>query len=161
MSRSCTVCTHAQRGSIDRALLAGSPSLRALAAQHAVSPTALFRHREHVPAHLANAQAAAEVAQADDLLKQLRQLKSKAVALLLKAEDAGDYRTALAGIREARVCIETLLEVEGELDRRPTLNIIVDPAWLRVRSAIVEVLQRYPDAAVAVADELLRLEASA
>src|SRR5262249_52420105 len=113
MPRVCTVCAHPDRGSIDRALVHHA-TYRHIAAQYGLASSAIFRHREdHVPAQLAQAQAAAEVAQADDLLAQVRALRSKALSILLKAEQQGDYRTALVGIREARSCLELLLEVEG------------------------------------------------
>ena len=44
--------------------------------------------------------------------------QGRALAILGKAEAAGDLRTALAAIREARTVIETLLEVEGQLASR-------------------------------------------
>jgi hypothetical protein len=78
--------------------------------------------------------------------------------LLAKASAAGDYRTALMGIREARACIETLLEVEGELDRRPAVNILLAPQWLVVRNALMLALRPYPEAASAVATALHSVE---
>src|SRR5687767_13315534 len=117
MPRTCTVCTHPQRPAIDQALVAGELSFRNIAERFGTSVTALTRHKkEHLPGHVAKAKQAANVALADDLLGQIAALRNKAISLLNKAETAGDYRTALLGIREARACIETLLEVEGELD---------------------------------------------
>ena len=146
MPRTCTVCTHARRGEIDRALVGGRP-VRETSALFRVSEDAVGRHKaEHIPPTVAKAQEAADVAQADDLLAQVRALRSKAMALLLKAEAQGDLRTALAGIREARACLELLLEVEGELDRRPTVNLLVMPEWLAGRSALLEALGPFPEA---------------
>jgi hypothetical protein len=70
--------------------------------------------------------------------------------LLTKAEVEGDYRTALAGVREARACVELLLEVEGELDRRSMVNILIAPDWVSLRAALMLALRPYPDAAMAV-----------
>jgi hypothetical protein len=91
------------------------------------------------------------VANADDLLAQLKALRNKAISLLTKAEAAGDYRTALAGIREARGCIETLMEVEGELDRRNVVTITVHPEWLALRTIILAALAPFPEARQQVA----------
>ena len=147
MPRTCTICSHPERAAIDRALVSGEP-FRNIAEQTGTSPASLMRHKtDHLPASLVAAKEASEVAQADKLLSELQSLKGKAVALLLKAEQAGDFRTALAGIREARGCIETLLEVEGELDRRPQVNVLVaHPEWLAMRSAILAALQAHPAA---------------
>ncbi len=146
MPRTCTVCVHPEREAIDRALVAGEP-FRGIARTYRVSDDAVARHREsHLPERLAKAEAAAEVAQADDLLREVRALRSKAYSLLLKAEAAGDYRTALAGVREARACLELLGELEGELDRRPTVNLLVSPEWVALRGRIVQALSRHPEA---------------
>jgi hypothetical protein len=127
LARVCTICTHTQRLAIDRALVTG-PCYRSLAQQHGVTPWALLRHRaDHVPVKLAQAQQAREAAEATDLLAEVTLLRAKAVQLLLKAEQEGDYRTALAGIREARSCLELLGELQGELDRKPVINLLVSP----------------------------------
>ena len=42
-----------------------------------------------------------EVAQADDLLEQVRHLQAHALDILERAEEAGDLRTALAAISQA------------------------------------------------------------
>lgn len=128
---------------------------RTIADRFGLSETALKRHKaDHLPGHVAKAQEAAQVADADDLLKQLKALRNRAISILQKAETAGDYRTALAGIREARGCIEVLMEVEGELDRRGVTNIVISADWIEIRSAILVALQPYPAAAQAVASGL-------
>jgi hypothetical protein len=114
-----------------------------------------------LPATLAEARRAEEAVRADDLLEQVKALRSKALAILLRAEREGDLRTALAGIREARACLELLLEVEQRIDRRPTLNLLVAPAWVATRSVLLEALGPYPEARTAVVASLLRLEQSA
>ena len=124
MARSCTVCRHEARAEIDHALIRGTPARQLASRFVPLTRMALWRHREdHLPAALAKAQEASEVARGDELLRELQALKAKAVTLLLAAEQAGDWKAALAGVREARSCIETLLEVAGELDRRSTTDL--------------------------------------
>ncbi|MGI8404628.1 MAG: hypothetical protein ACR2OE_07670 [Thermomicrobiales bacterium] len=94
------------------------------------------------------------MANADDLLVQIKALRNKAISILQQAEASGDFRTALQGIREARNCVETLLEIEGKLDRRPTFNLTVSPQWIEMRSVIIGALRDHPDAATAVAAAL-------
>ncbi len=160
MPRKCSVCAHPDRDQIDSQLMTDI-GYRAIARQHSVSKDALARHRDHLPATLVKAQAAGQVAKADDLLEQLQALRNKAMALLLKAEAAGDYRTALAGIREARACIETLLEVEGELDRRPQVTIVTNPQWIEIRSVILTALQSHPEARLDVVRALGEVDSHA
>lgn len=146
MSMACSVCAHPQRELIDSLLIEASP-IRPLASRFDLVTTSLRRHKaNHLPAALAKSKAAEEAARADNLLAELKALRGKAVALLLAAEKAGDYRTALAGVREARACIETLLEVEGELSRRPTVNIAINAEWLSLQTLILTTLEPYPDA---------------
>jgi hypothetical protein len=160
MPRTCTVCVHGDRPAVDQALVNHRP-YRNIAAQFRLSTSALVRHHDdHLPEALTKAKAAADVAQADDLLAQLRALRSKAMALLLKAEQAGDIRTALAGVREARATLELLLELSQRIDRRPTLNLLVAPEWLATRSVLLDALAPYPEARSAVAASLVRLETS-
>lgn len=158
MPRTCTVCTHPQRAAIEKCLVDSVP-FRIIASRFGTSTTALQRHKgEHLPSHVAQAKQAEEVANADDLLVQIKALRNKAIGILQKAEASGDFRTALQGIREARNCIETLLEIEGKLDRRPTLNLTVSPEWVEVRTVILGSLRDHPEAATAVAAALIQAE---
>jgi hypothetical protein len=158
MPPTCTVCRHPDRRQVDAWLIDHLP-FRTIVDRTALSKGALIRHYDdHLPETLAQAKAAAEVARADDLLTQVKALRGKAIQLLQRAEANGDYRTALAGIREARGCIELLLEVEGRLDRRPTINLVVSVEWQQCRALLLTALQPYPDARMAVAAALLAAE---
>ena len=159
MPRTCSICANPDRAALDTALVSGE-ALRGIARRFAVSEDALFRHRsDHIPAALTKAKDAEAVADADDLLTQVQDLRRLAMHLLAKASAAGDYRTALMGIREARACIETLLEVEEKIDRRPVVNLMIAPEWLAVRSALMAALLPFPEARAAVAGRLVALEA--
>lgn len=159
MPRRCSVCVHAQRQEIEAALIAETP-YRTISDRYGPSKTALIRHKsDHLPVRMVRAKEAETVAQADDLLQQLKGLRSTAYRILLEAEKQGDLRTALAGIREARQCLELLAEMEGELDRRQHVNITLSPEWHHVRNVLVESLTPYPDARIAVAERLYELEA--
>lgn len=159
MAKPCSVCIHIARREIDRALLENVP-LRSVAAKHGVSVTALHRHKNgHIPPALAQAAEAQEVADADSLLEQLQALRARADAITAQAEQTGDLRTALAGIREMRATLEVLLEVQGELQRAPYINIAVSAEWAQLRTVIVQALEPYPDARRAVAEALEGAEA--
>ena len=154
MPRVCTICTHPERDAINTALASQEP-YRVIAQRYAASPDAVYRHKiDHLPAKLAQAEAAKETALADDLLGQVKALRNKAISILGKAEAAGDLRTALLGIREARACVELLLEVEGELHRQPVVNVLIAPEWLELRTVILQSLAPFPDARAALARTL-------
>jgi hypothetical protein len=145
--RKCTVCEHPERREIDRALVSRSASYRAISCQYELGREAVRRHtREHLPELLSKAYAAEEAARADELLTDVRSLQLKTLLVLQEAERAGDLRTVLAAVREARGNITLLAEMRGELDRRPTINLVVAPEWLELRAVIVGALDAHPGA---------------
>jgi hypothetical protein len=144
------VCDHPQRHSIDEALVTGAP-YRSVAKQFRLSESAVYRHKvEHLPAHLLKARDVEEVAQADNLLDQVRNLQTHALDILERAEKAGDLRTALAAISQARGNLELLGKLAGELDERPVVNLNVASEWLELRAVIVGALEPHPEARGAV-----------
>ncbi len=115
----------------------------------------MYRHKlEHLPVHLLKAQDAAEVAQADNLLEQVKSLQARALTILDKAEASGDLRTALSAIREARGNLELLAKLLGELQQEGTVNVLVAPEWVSLRTVVVEALAPYPQAKTAVLEAL-------
>ena len=154
MPRRCAVCSHADKKAIDEALV-GGVAFPALVAKYRVSKDSLSRHKaNHLPATLAKAHEAGEVARGDDLLADVRDLQARAYSILDKAEGAGDLRTALGAIREARGNLELLAKLLGELDERPVVNLTVSPEWLELRAVIVGALEPHPEALGAVVGAL-------
>jgi hypothetical protein len=150
MPRRCTACDHPERHGIDEALVSGAP-YRSVAKRFGLSESAVYRHKtEHLPAHLLKAKEAQEVAQADDLLEQVRNLQTHALDILERAEKTGDLRTALAAISQARGNLELLGKLAGELDERPVVNLNISPQWLELRAVIVGALEPHPAAHGAV-----------
>jgi hypothetical protein len=147
MPRRCSVCTHPDRENIDEALV-GATAISAISAKYRdISEDALGRHKaNHLPAKLVMAEKAKEVAQADSLLEQVRDLQGRALAILDQAEMSGDLRTALGAIREARGNLELLAKLLGELSDAPQVNLTVSPEWLQIRAVIVTALEPHPDA---------------
>ena len=157
MPPKCTICHHPNHEAIDAAIVSGE-TLRNIAEQYSVSTTALHRHKAHIPTTVAKAHEAEEVAEADRLLSTVRNLLQSAIGTITQAEDAGELRTKLAAIREARETAKLLLEVHGELQTAPTFNIIMAPEWVEVRTVVLQALGPFPDARLAVAGALERVE---
>jgi hypothetical protein len=80
----------------------------------------------------------------------VRDLQERALDILGKAEEAGELRTALGAIREARGNLELLAKLLGELDERPVVNLNLSPEWLELRAVIVTALEPHPEARGAV-----------
>jgi hypothetical protein len=120
-----------------------------------LSESAVYRHKtEHLPAQLLKAKEVEEVVQAEDLLDQVRNLQAHALDILERAEKAGDLRTALAAISQARGNLELLGKLAGELDERPVVNLNVSPEWLELRAVMVGALEPYSEARGAVLSAL-------
>ena len=153
MPRVCTICTHSEREEIDAALIEGA-ALRNIAQRFGTSPTALHRHKDHLPQHLAKASEAAEVAQADGLLDKLQSLNSETMLILREAREGDDNELALKAIARAEKQLELQAKLLGELNEGTTVNILVAPEWLELRARIVKTVAPYPQAAQALARAL-------
>jgi hypothetical protein len=150
MPRRCSVCDHPKRHGIDETLVTGAP-YRSVAKRFELSESAVYRHKvDHLPTHLLKAREVEEVTHADDLLEQVKNLQAHALDILERAEKAGDLRTALAAISQARGNLELLGKLAGELDERPVVNLNVSPEWLELRAVIVGALEPHPAAHRAV-----------
>lgn len=159
MPRSCTVCTHPNRAEIDRALISGT-ALRDIARRWSVSKDAAARHKaDHLPATLTKAKEAEDVAHAIDVVRQLRAINAAALGVLRDARDRKDGELVLKAVDRVYRQIELQAKLIGELDERPTVNVLVAPQWLAVRAAMLDALRPYPEARVAVADRLTAIGA--
>lgn len=120
----CSICNHPNRREIDKALVTRSASMRDIAGRFGVSRSALSRHKKnHLPRLVKAAEAAAEVqavAFGADLIDELDRLLKRSMAILEKAEKAGELRVALQAIREARETLKTQadLTLTQELEER-------------------------------------------
>ncbi len=150
MPRTCTICEHPERETIDRALV-GETSNLSVSSLFGVSESAVRRHKgNHLPATLARAKEAEELAHADDLLADVRDLQARTLAILEAVEGTREHRIALSAIREARSNLELVAKLLGELDERPVVNLNVSAEWLELRAVIVGALEPYSDARGAV-----------
>ena len=172
MPRVCTICTHAERDGINAALV-DSIAYRTIADRYGLSHQALMRHKaEHLPSIMVKSEEAKEVARADDLIGHLKEITARtdrlyqiADGIIGKAASSEDWRTALMAVREAsnankeaRANLELLGELLGELNRNPTVNILVAPEFVRIQTVLLHALGPYPEARVAVAAALVEVE---
>ena len=158
MPKQCPVCVHTERQEIETALL-GSATLPELAKRFSLPFWSLYRHKQrHLPSTLLKAREAQEVARADNLLDQVKYLQSKALDLLDKAEAAGELRTALAGVREAKGCLELLAKLQGDLAQEGTVNIVLSPTWITLRTVILQALEPYPEARLKLSQALSEID---
>ncbi|MBI2401440.1 MAG: hypothetical protein HYV20_01605 [Gemmatimonadetes bacterium] len=115
----------------------------------------MARHKAgHLPAHLTRAAEAYQVASASSLLEQMQALQARTLAIL---EGAGDPKTALAAVAQARGNLALLAELTGKLEHAPTISVLVSAEWVTVRSALLEALLPFPEARGAVSARLTAL----
>ncbi len=157
MGRQCTICIHPKLDEINKLLLC-SDSYRDIARQFDVSKDALARHKEsHIPEELLKSSNVKEIAKADTLLDQLKEVREKTLSLLDKAESAADtrvYGAPVAYLKEVREQIKLLAELEGRLAAQPQVNILVNPEWIQLRTLIINALEPYPEAREAIVNAI-------
>jgi hypothetical protein len=125
MAPKCSICQHKARHEIDKALAVDNASIRGIARQFRVSDDALSRHVKngHLIAKIKQAVKAQEVADSDDLLKEINETEDLTKTIIKAAmnrkkkttdnKDAKDpdYRTALDGIARR----EKQIELKGKI----------------------------------------------
>ena len=155
----CKVCTHPDRDKIDKLLINGH-ALRKIADQFKLSYASVRRHKmTHIPAKLSKSHDAETATKADALLADLLDLRRRALAALDQAESMIDLRATAPLLGQARQVMETLLEVRGELDRKTTVTVTMDPEWHRLKTQIMNALEPYPEAKQAVIKTLQESQA--
>ncbi len=158
MTRTCTICTHAQRAEIEAALVAGTP-YRDIARRYGMSKDAVMRHAsDHVAKQIAQAQEAREEAQALDVVRQLRAINAAAIAILAAARRTGEHEIALKAIDRIQRQLELQAKLLGEISDAPVVNVMLSPEWLTVRAAMLTALAPHPQARLDVAAALVALE---
>ncbi len=153
-----TITTHPKRREVEEALARGMP-VRQVAEAFRLSKSAVHRHKDRMVAEMAGAPTAANT-NADDLLAKVRGLQSEAEGILAKSKSAGDHKTALLAIKEARSNLELLAKMLGELQTGTTVNITVSNQWIALRADLMGALQPFPEARVAVMHALENHEPS-
>ena len=166
MPRTCTVCNHPERATIDAALAAGDSCSTLSERYSTIGRMAFERHKaNHLPATVVKAQEQAEIERAgellttandhaDELLKQAETLEKIAESILARTYQEGNYKTAIAGVNAARECLRLRAELVGKLKNNPSVNVLINPQWVMLRAMILRALDSYPDARQAVVEAL-------
>jgi hypothetical protein len=123
--RTCSICTHAEREKIDRALIDGE-SERGIAGRFGLSKSAVDRHKGHLRGLVvAHSQDVARTLQDDISTAQLRAegLYRTAENILACAVKAGDAKTAMSAVRTATQVLSearNLMELRGGYEAAQT-----------------------------------------
>jgi len=161
MGRRCGACAHPDSRRIDRELREAQAALRALADRFALSQTALRRHRAHLPPETdpsGPTGVAGEVqGRVRELLERLEALQTRAAGVMQQASAEADHKTAMAAMREfvrligeGRAQLTLLLRVAAAYPERSPPDPLTSPAFIAVRTRILEALEAHPEAKRAV-----------
>lgn len=163
MSKSCTICADPRSDEFDRrARLEGN--IAKIAQDFALSYDAFYRHikANHHIREVTAMPTNTELATAGDILKEITEHHKEAVRLKNLAETDGDLKTALLGLDKALKCLELIAKIQGQIQTQQQINIqnntqvniLQAPEWIALRTILLEVLRRYPDALEAVTNVL-------
>ena len=144
MMKRCQVCMHPNLGEIERELREGVP-YRTLSTKHGLNIASISRH---LGGHIAKGKDKAFIkidqTAAGMIVDQVIELKTRAMRILDRAEEAGRNNVAISAIREARATLELIARITGEL--KTGINITIAPEWINLRMLIVNAVQPFPEA---------------
>ena len=161
----CTICNHPARPQIDLAVATGL-SKRAVAARFGVSRDAVWRHAQaHLTSEMRAALATKLLQREGDtrriLLEEgagvteaLKAIRGPLFGLFLAAVDSGDTRAAAALSGRLHENLALIAKLTGELVPHVSTNItniLLSPDFRRLRTDLIRVLARHPQAQVEVA----------
>jgi len=170
----CTICSHREHAALDLALARGV-GVRALARRYKLGIDSLYRHsNNHLPPQLRAALVAGPDIEGVDLdrlrdtesqslLMNLIALRNRLLSGLDAAEEAGDSGMVARVANQLHRNLEITGELLGDLSTGGTTinNVLILPAYVEMRVALVKALQPFPDARSAVAKVLHRIESKA
>lgn len=167
----CATCAHQGVDQINADLVANIP-MQKISRDYGIAPSSLRAHKaNHLGAGLAALTKARETAKAADrqaaagetgaALDQIRNLKPLLFEALKWAQERYNGYLVVQVSKEIRETLQLEAKITGELDERPTttINVLTTEAWLQLRGRLMSALAPHPEARLAVAAELLALEA--
>jgi hypothetical protein len=167
----CGCCTHRERAAIDLALARGV-SAYALSARYGLSTHCLYRHaKANLPAQLRAKLIAGpdldidldklRTTESQSLLANLVAVRHRLFACLDTAEESGDGGMIAKLAGQLHRNLELVGKLLGSLGVGSTTvnnNVLIMPAYVELRVGLVEALAPFPEARIAVAEVLHRLE---
>jgi hypothetical protein len=146
MARPCSVCGHAQRSEIDKALVANE-SYREVSRRYGLSVPAVGRHAK---GHVGKAIERAVARREETLVQQIERYRVRLETSLTGAESAEDWRGVAALAREVRGFLELVARLTGQLRPDSQVNVAVIGFDPTLQARIVRALAPFPGARQAV-----------
>jgi hypothetical protein len=139
-----------------REMLLDKKPIRAIARDTGFSRKAIETYRdESLPEKLIQARNIKDIAEADDVVEQIRSIQTRTLAVLDEVESEGDHALFFKGIREVRENAKLSAELAGKLATQPqVVNFTMNVEWIELRTIMMTALDPYPEARLAVANAL-------
>lgn len=156
MARTCTICTHPERQTIDESLVSRVP-YRDIAKRHDVTLSALSRHMDgHVSPALAAIQAEKEQQGAETAFDMFVELRDEARSILDAAKEDGKPTIALNAIARLESIVVMMAKITGELNERPQVmvNLFESPEMRQLIRIVQEVCTAHPELRAEIARRL-------
>lgn len=154
MPRTCTICSHPARETIDSSLIR-RVSYRNISDRFDVSETALSRHlNDHLADYVQQALSKYGEKKGVRILDKLTATLDRLDGFLDAAEANSDAREFVVVAGEVRKELELLAKLQGDLAQEGTINLNLSPEWIEIRTVIVRALEPHPDARRAVLSAL-------
>ncbi len=140
----CKACSHPQRAHIDAWILDPAKSYPAISNEFGLSQQVLKRHAKNpdcsvksIVDKIRNLDEWADLEETLNTARQLKAINTVAWETLKKARDKGNPQLVLQAVDRVLAQIKHQDEKLGEIDRSPTVNILIAPI---VREVIVDAL---------------------
>ncbi len=163
MPSRCKICTHPDRATIDSLIVSRVPASEIIKQYrtpiYSFSDAAVFRHKKHIDARLAESIARhrndEEQLFSDTLVGQLKELQATTLLLLKSAVETDDRRNCASFIRLAQENIERQSKVANLIPTTTNINLnfYASPEW----GIFWNVINRHPDVRAELDEELGRL----
>ncbi|MGP8010998.1 MAG: hypothetical protein ACLPI9_00745 [Halobacteriota archaeon] len=155
----CKFCQHRDKLVLERKVIAGVITGREAAKRIGCSPSSITRHvRNHI------AQVVRQDVNGDldtrlalNVTAQLAANHKDVRTIIAQALKDGNNKLALKALETELKTLELSAKLQGQLDQRPTLNLLLDARYATLRETIIEKLMPYPEARLAVAEALEKI----
>ena len=180
----CSICTHPHRDQIETAMIERRADVKT-GKQFGASVDALRNHRQRcIPIILKRARLADDIRRAEWIYRETERLYRAAVEVIETAENSRDVDLAalmaditpdqrqkvteaasiisatrsdvLKAVRTARPVIEMVGRLQGQIADTLTINIHQSPDFVELRNCILDALEPYHEARLAVGEAMLK-----
>ena len=151
----CKLCAYEGRAEIEQAVATHKLSYTAAGKKVGCSKTAIQRHMDHhVSIKVMKAANGVEAREGLDVLEQVLESHKIVWDIVVNAYENGDMRTALSAIDTETRQLKLAALVSGQLNEAPQVNIMLDAQYLELQTFIVQALEPYPEARLALSAAL-------